>query len=174
MFFQPAGELTFGKFSGSKIHHRGICLLFAGNDFPSVLLEKYVHEHEGNPFVAVDEWMIFAHMVSVRRCFIEDGFVNVLALERRSRLSERRFKKVAVSQTREATITVQEVGMNDNDEFVRNEPDGHYLARAFSVSRNFRFVRSYAFAHSANFGLKGVRMIPSPVSTRWSSSPSLR
>lgn len=142
MFFDPGSELGFGPVTSGEVHHHGVGLVLGSRQFPAVCLEEEVHENEGHPLIAIDEGVIQANVVAVGRGLGEAGFVDEGAPRRHLGLGEVRLEQAAVPQTRLAAVALQQVGMDDEDEICGEEPGGHYLARALSVFRYLRLVRS--------------------------------
>jgi len=112
MFFEPRGQLSFGEPSGGEIHHHRVCLLFAGNDLPSVAFEEDVHQDQGDSLIPINEWVVFAEMVSICSSFFKDSFVDKLAFRSHFRLSKCRLKHVSVSKPTVSTVTLQEIGVD--------------------------------------------------------------
>ena len=174
MSLKPTGEVVLCEVAGGKSDHGFICLLFRGLKLPAIFLEKNVHQDKGDPLVAIDEGVVPAHMESVGSSFVKESTVEKLLLRGHLWLSERRREKAAVPYTESASVPLEKVGLDDWDDLIGNELDGHYFARARRVLRYRLLVFSYALAHSENWGSNGVRKRPSSVSMRWISSPSFR
>lgn len=130
MFFEPSRELVFGKFAGSEEHHHRIGFFFVGDNLPSVLLEKDVHQDEGDSLVAINKWMVPADMKPVGRSFVEECFVGKLAPDSDLGLSKSRVKQVGITKTWPPTVPLQEVGVNGGNNPIGDEAGSHYFPRA--------------------------------------------
>lgn len=97
MFFEPSGESGFGKFAGSERHHDRIGFFFVGDNLPSVLLEKDIHQDEGDSLVAVNKRMILADMKTVGCSLVEESSVDKLSPGSHPRLGEGRVEEGGIS-----------------------------------------------------------------------------
>ncbi len=86
--------------------------------------------------------MVPAKVKPVCRSFLEECLVRKLATDGYPRLGQSGLEKTSISKTGPATITLKQVCVNDKNEIIRDEVNGHYLARALSTFLYLRFVRS--------------------------------
>jgi hypothetical protein len=130
MFLEPLGELGFGELARGEGHHHRVGFLFVSDNLPPVLLEKNIHQDEGDSLVAINKRMILADMKAVSGSLVKEGFVNELATDSHLWLSKRRVEEARISQSGASSIPLQQIRVNGGDNPVGNESSGHYFPRA--------------------------------------------
>ena len=86
-------------------------------DLEAIQDQGYFQRCVTDTFVPVDKWMICDEKETKRRGLLDEGWIQIFAAERLMRLSDRRFKTAAISQTRRASRLLDHASVEFDDFF---------------------------------------------------------
>lgn len=91
-------------------------------DLEAIQDQRHFQRRVTDTLVPVDKWMICDKKEAKRRGLLDQGWIQIFAAERLMRLSDRRFKTAAVSQTGRASRLLDHAGVEFDDFFDGEEP----------------------------------------------------
>ncbi len=132
MGVHPRCELLARKLATGKEKHDLFLLVDAGDQLEPVQDEKDFQRSVTNALVAIEEWMVAYDEECQSGSLVDQGWIEVVTIERLERLRNGRLQSAQVTNTLQAAGTVDHLSMQ-REHFGKRDAS-HYERRSYNFS----------------------------------------